>query len=464
MHAERPVLDVIGIGFGPANIALAIAMEESGFRPSTLFLEARSSAAWQPGMLFGGSDIQNHPLRDLVTPRNPRSRYSFTNFLFEHGRLFEHLNLGLAFPMRLEYAQYVEWAASHFGGKVLYERAVTGLRLVRDPHHGLVHEVGCASGETFAARCVVAAPGRTPYVPDVLAAVAGPAVVHLGGYLGAFARLRERSPDGTGLRIAVVGGSQSAVEILLHLGDELPQAELVGLSRRFGYRLKDTSPFTGEVYFPRFVDTFFRADAERKARLRRDLHLTNYGAADADVLDRLYQRMYMQRVAGVPRVSVWRCAEIVDARMHGDRVRLRTRRHEDAGPDDETDFDLVIAATGFRDIGPGDHQERVPPLLAGLRDTLALDTDGCIGIEHDYSVRRTARAGLPPLVLNGLCESSHGMGDAGSFSLLALRAQTIVENLQRRLGEPGAAARPHAPAPDTFPSPVPAPSAALAAL
>lgn len=433
MHAERPVLDVIGIGFGPANIALAIAMEESGFRPSTLFLEARASAAWQPGMLFGGSDIQNHPLRDLVTPRNPRSRYSFTNFLFEHGRLFEHLNLGLAFPMRLEYAQYVAWAASHFGGQVLYDRAVTGLRLVRDPLHGLLHEVNCAGGETFAARCVVAAPGRTPYVPDVLAALDSPAVVHLGGFLDALARLRERSRDGAGLRIAVVGGSQSAVEILLHLGDELPQAELVGITRRFGYRLKDTSPFTGEVYFPDFVDAFFAADPGRKAQLRRDLHLTNYGAADADVLDRLYQRLYMQRIAGAQRVSVWRSAEIVGAHARGTRVRLDTHRHERATPAGAADFDLVIAATGFRDIGPAAHQERVPALLAGLRETLALDAAGCLAIEHDYTVRRTPQPGLPPLILNGLCESSHGMGDAGSFSLLALRAQAIVDNLERRL-------------------------------
>ncbi|MGF2504703.1 SidA/IucD/PvdA family monooxygenase [Ralstonia pseudosolanacearum] len=29
-----------------------------------------------------------------MTPRNPRSRYTFMNFLFENGRLFEQRNLG----------------------------------------------------------------------------------------------------------------------------------------------------------------------------------------------------------------------------------------------------------------------------------------------------------------------------------------------------------------------------------
>lgn len=442
MRTSNPVLDVIGIGFGPANVALAAAMEEMEFHPSTLFLEARPNVVWQPGMLFGGSDIQNHPLRDLVTPRNPRSRYSFTNFLFEHGRLFEHLNLGLMFPMRLEYAQYLAWVASHFESRTRYGCPVEDIRLVHDPVLGQLYEVEHSGGQIHRGRSVVAAPGRTPYVPPALEAAASPAIVHLTGYLQAFERLRAASPDGSGLRIAVVGGSQSAVEILLHLGDELPQAELVGISRRFGYRLKDTSPFTGEVYFPEFVDSFFTADAQRKQKLRADLHATNYATADADVLDRLYRRIYMQRLAGAARVSIWRSTEIVAAHQAGARVTLETHQHDCNPSFGACDFDLVISATGFRDIGPGPEQERIPPLFTGIRDTLALDEHGCMRIGYDYSVLRTNNE-LPPVIANGLCESSHGMGDAGSFSLLALRAKTIVEKLRRSLGQPAPRPRPH---------------------
>ncbi len=93
--------DVIGIGFGPANIALAIAATELESPLSFKFLERRNCPSWQDEMLLPGSDIQNHPLRDLVTPRNPRSKYTVTNFLFEHNRLFEHLNLPLIHPLRL---------------------------------------------------------------------------------------------------------------------------------------------------------------------------------------------------------------------------------------------------------------------------------------------------------------------------------------------------------------------------
>lgn len=435
-HGRLPdggVLDVLGIGFGPSNIALAIALEERASPLSVLFLESRPGPQWQPGMLFGGSDIQNHPLRDLVTPRNPRSRYTFTNFLFEHDRLFEHLNLGLTYPMRLEYAQYIAWVASHFEAQVHYERRVGEIRAVEDERLGPLYEVLCQDGERYRARSVVAGPGRTPYVPQPLAGLATPHIVHLTDYLPALARLRARLGEQRAPRIAVVGGSQSAVEILLHLSEEWPQAEVLGLSRRFGYRLKDSSPFTGEVYFPEFVDLFYAADAAQKNRLRADLHLTNYAAADGDVLDRLYQRIYMNRLQGNERLQVWRCAELQGARLDGERVLLDVQRQDLGGVVQALACDLVISATGFRDLGGAEHQERCPPLLQGLLPGLALDAQGCIQIAYDYTLRRPPGQRGGPLVLNGLCESSHGMGDAGSFSLLALRSKTIADALEQQL-------------------------------
>ena len=74
------VYDVIGIGFGPANLALAIAMEEAAPEAQwrRLFLEAKPSYAWHPGMLLEGSMLQVTVLKDLVTVENPRSRFTFS--------------------------------------------------------------------------------------------------------------------------------------------------------------------------------------------------------------------------------------------------------------------------------------------------------------------------------------------------------------------------------------------------
>jgi len=44
-------------------------------------------------------------------------------------------------------------------------------------------------------------------------------------------------------------------------------------------------------------------------------------------------------------------------------------------------------------------------------------------------VRTSSAAFLPPLYINGLCEASHGFGDAGSFSLLSVRSDTIADEI-----------------------------------
>ena len=106
-------------------------------------------------------------------------------------------------------------------------------------------------------------------------------------------------------------------------------------------------------------------------------------------------------------------------------------------------FDLVVLATGFPDIGVGPKREAYPPLLSAVAPLLELGS-GHLDVSIDYRVRFSGQpAHAAPLYLNGLCESSHGMGDSGSFSLLALRSAAIAQSLAERLAD--GAARPPSP-------------------
>lgn len=453
MNENIHIYDVLAIGFGPSNIGLAVALEEMNAPLDVLFLESKNSCKWQPGMLFPNSDIQNHPLRDLVTPRNPRSHYSFTNFLFENNRLFEHLNLGLLFPSRIEYAQYVAWVASHFDHQVRYNKRVAALRVVPfSLDHAPLYEVRCEDGTVYKARALVVAPGRTPYIPDPFSRVNSRKIVHLNDYLMRIHEFKSILRQG---RIAVVGSSQSAIEIMLHLSQEFPEAQIVGVSRRFGYRLKDTSPFTGEVYFPKFVDLFYDADKQTKQRLRDDLHFTNYSAADGDILNQLYQRMYSQRLLGQDALSVLRSSDVVGVQEVGEAIQLEIVSTELGAQANTHSFDLVVLATGFRDIGGKKHQEHYPALVEPLVPFLDLDAEGCLRIGKDYRLFVKSVLRGAPIYMNGLCESSHGMGDAGSFSLLSLRSKTIVESLTDALSlRHGSAHNKDAVSSDGFPMPL----------
>jgi L-ornithine N5-oxygenase len=433
------VHDILGIGFGPANLALAIALEEKFPQLDARFLEARERPEWQPGMLLDGSDIQNHPSRDLVTLRNPRSRYTFLNYLYEHGRLLRHLNLPAEYPLRKEYARYIRWASDFFSHQVDCNQYASDIEVVE--HEGeRVYRVRTADGGLYLARTLVIAPGRTPYVPEPYDTLRSDRVFHLSQYLPRLAQLAsEKDPEA----VAVIGGSQSAVELALDLTRRFPRARISVYTRSHSLREKDHSPFSEEGYFPEFTDYYFRASREGKQVLDAYMQPTNYSAADPDVLRDLYMTIYEQELDGHQRAFVHGSHTAVSVAEKNDRVAIEFReRHTGESVRDEVDF--AVLATGFRNLGPGPDEELYPPLMAGIADQFAAEEDGRLLVGADYALAPRAAGEMPPLFLNGLCESSHGIGDAGSFSLLSLRATTLSEALGARLGATGGVDLPHA--------------------
>lgn len=430
--------DVVCVGFGPANIALAVALDELWPAARVKFVEREPAPCWQPAMMLDGADIQNHPVRDLVTPRNPRSRYTFVNYLHEHGRLFRHLNVPSHHPLRKEFARYIQWVAETVPADVDYGRSVTAIRLAgTGPAAGARPvEVRTADGGCYLGRSVVVAPGRSPFVPPVFEALPFPQVVHTSRFLPGIADL-DRDWAGT---LAVVGASQSAVEVVLDLTQRFPAARVVNVMSGYGYRLKDTSPFSEEVYFPEFVDYYYRASEDGKRRLRDQLRPTNYSAADRDVIDALYLRMYEDELDGRQRLTLRTNRLVTAARLGADGVTLDLTE-QITGAAERLTVDRVVLATGYRDLGTKGRTEQLPPLLREVADVLRVDPETGLSVGIDYRVENSsAGRGAPPIYINGLCESTHGLGDAGSFSLLALRSQAIVDSLRQRLtGSDGAA-------------------------
>jgi L-ornithine N5-oxygenase len=124
-------------------------------------------------------------------------------------------------------------------------------------------------------------------------------------------------------------------------------------------------------------------------------------------------------------------ASVGAAPSGGHRLALRDINNGTGQP---VDVDAVVLATGFRDFGSGPDDERHHPLLAGVLDRLVLDDTGVPVVNRDYSLATRpgpADGPSPLLYLNGLCEASHGMGDAGALAMLSVRSTDIVESLMR---------------------------------
>lgn len=416
--------DLFGIGFGPANVALAIANAESDEPLRAQFIDSQADPVWHGGMLLERSNIQNHPCRDLVTLRNPRSRYTFLNYLFEKGRLVQYLNLPTEFPLRKDYAQYISWVTHQFDDTVDFGERATAITII-EYDGASAYAVTTKSGRSYIARALVLATGRAPYIPPPFDTATSDRIFHLEDYLYRI----EALPEPQAL-VVVIGGSQSAVEITLDLAKRYPRAKIINYLRGFAPRLKDTSPFSEEGFFPQFTDYYFKATRSSKHALDAFLRPTNYSSVDMDVLHDLYLMIYEQRLDGDQHVFVLGNRRICGVEIGKPGVWLKIEEIH-TGAAEELTADFVVLATGFRDLGPGPNQEPYPALLADIIGRFQFD-DGYLTIRDDYRVTATAPA-TPPLFINGLCETTHGIGDSGSFSLLSLRAATILGALSKAL-------------------------------
>ena len=82
--------DLVCVGFGPASMAIATALydmfEHSAIpferRPKVAFLERQPTFGWHVGMQLPGAKMQITFVKDFATQRNPRSRFTFLNYLW----------------------------------------------------------------------------------------------------------------------------------------------------------------------------------------------------------------------------------------------------------------------------------------------------------------------------------------------------------------------------------------------
>ena len=120
--------DFFAIGLGPFNLGLACLTDP--LRGSDyldgVFLEARDRFDWHPGMLLDDATLQVPFLADLVTMADPTSRWSFLNYLKQHGNLYPFYIRESFYPLRREYDDYCRWAAESLPG-VRFGQAVTGV-------------------------------------------------------------------------------------------------------------------------------------------------------------------------------------------------------------------------------------------------------------------------------------------------------------------------------------------------
>ncbi|MFE9453857.1 lysine N(6)-hydroxylase/L-ornithine N(5)-oxygenase family protein [Streptomyces sp. NPDC006739] len=433
MAAPEPsVYDVVGIGFGPSNLSLAIALEELGAAeaaPLTArFFERQPAFGWHRNMLLPTAKMQVSFLKDLVTFRNPTSRYSFVSFLHAVDRLPQFVNNSDFFPTRAEFHQYLEWVAANFADQVSYGSTVTAITPLRgsDPAGPIDRfriEVSCqATGTTSVeARNVVLATGLAPKMPQDF--VRDEHVWHSSEFLEKFRR-RDSAELGS---VVVVGAGQSAAEIARHCYDYAPNATVTAVIPSYGYSIADNTPFANRVFDPNAVDDYYFAEEFAKDKVWQYHKNTNYSVVDDEVIRSLYQRQYDDEVRGTERLRFAELSRVTDVKRSGEDTRITIHSLADDQSYD-LDVDVVVCATGYEAMA-------VEGVLGDLDGYCARDDQGRHRVERDYRLVTTEdlSAGI---YLQGGTEHTHGLSSS-LLSNMATRSGEIVRSISRsRFNEP----------------------------
>lgn len=416
---DRTVLDLLGVGFGPSNLALAIALAERGNPLRAAFVERQEHFGWHRGMLLDDATMRISFLKDLVTLRDPTSRFSFLAYLHERGRLVDFINYGSMYPTRLEFHDYLEWAAGRCGAAVDYGVEVQGIHPVRREAGGQVEVlevVGSRGGAPWStrARNVVLATGLTAHLPPGVQV--GRRIWHNKDLLLRVSELAGAEP----VRFAVVGAGQSAAEVVDYLHRGFPGAEVCSVFGRYGYSPADDSSFANRIFDPAAVDEYFHAPAPVKERLLGYHSNTNYSVVDPGLIDDLYRRHYHEKVAGSSRLRFLNVAHVCDVTERPDRVELCVESLLD-GQRETIVADVVVYATGYRPTDP----------LALLDDSVAEavlrdDTDRPV-IRRDFRVE-TGPEVTAGIYVQGATEHSHGITST-LLSTTAVRVGEILSSL-----------------------------------
>jgi lysine N6-hydroxylase len=400
-------LDVAGVGAGPFNLSLAALLSPIP-QLRWRFFEQRPSFEWQAGMMLPGTRMQTSFLKDLVTPVDPTSRFSFLSYLVEQGRFFRFLNAEFTRVRRSEFADYMRWTAQQipnlsFGAQVQ--------DVVYAGEHFRLHIEGRAPVD---ARDLVLATGLTPNIPGWAQPHLSGICLHSGEYLRSEFSL-------SGQRVVVVGGGQSGAEIFVNLvsaRNERP-AQLTWISRRPNLEPLDETAFVNEYFTPDYVQQFHRLPESVRGPLVESQKLAGDGISP-DTLRELSQLLYENDFLNDEHAS-YRILPFRDVRAlsrNSGAFRLEMRNGFDHAQEHVT-ADVVILATGYSNT--------VPAYLESLKNLLARDAHGRFKLSQDYALEWSGPATNRIYIQNG-GRYSHGIADP-PLSLAAWRSAVIANSV-----------------------------------
>jgi L-ornithine N5-oxygenase len=198
-------------------------------------------------MLLEGAKMQISFIKDMATLRNPRSSFTFLNYLHAKDRLVQFSNLDTFLPLRIEFEDYLRWCAEWFDDVAHYSQEVLEVRPEKswrgtqqiDSFAVMSRNIATGAISTRKAKHVVLAAGGRPNIPRAFPE-RHPRLLHSSKFAYEIPNLL--SERHTPYKIAVIGGGQSAAEIFNNLHDRYPNSETRLIVKGPALKPSDDSP------------------------------------------------------------------------------------------------------------------------------------------------------------------------------------------------------------------------------
>ncbi|MER2255643.1 MAG: SidA/IucD/PvdA family monooxygenase, partial [Priestia megaterium] len=268
---QRDILDVIGVGVGPFNLGLAALIDKTDCTYKCF--EQKKEFNWHPGMLLEGTTLQVPFMADVVTMVDPKSPYTFLNYLHEHERLYQFYFFEKFHIPRNEYNHYCRWVASQLSG-LEFNSTVKEVKMHEDakPFYEVTVEKE-GKLHTYYSYHLVTGVGTQPVVPRDFQSVASDTFYHSAQYkMNREQTLKAKS-------ITVIGSGQSAAEIVYDLLQQQPQFDykLNWYTRSKGFYPMEYSKLGLEHFSPDYTRYFYRLPEEKKESVLRNQALLYKG-------------------------------------------------------------------------------------------------------------------------------------------------------------------------------------------
>ncbi|WP_018348963.1 SidA/IucD/PvdA family monooxygenase [Longispora albida] len=405
--APIPFYDTVGIGAGPAGLSLAALFGVLAPREIALF-DAQAGPGWHSGMLHPGVRMQTGWVKDLVSLLDPTHPLSLLNYLVTTGKVYALVGANFDSIPRLEYTQYLAWAAAQI------PRLTYSTRIDKISVDDAI--VTYAEGRPIArSEHLVLGQGTVAHLPEFFGDLAASDRVIVADVLAD--RIGELPAD-LDAPIVVIGGGQTSAECAgALLGRGYRNIRWIG--RRSWFAPLEDSPAANDLYRPSYQEYFVQLPAEDRKRLVADQLLTSDGITPGTLRD-LYQVNYEGRLReGRFPMTIMPGREVTGATMAGDEIELVCQT---SGGEERLRAAYVVVAAGRRNA-PMPFDEEMDELIDR-------DDNGDVIIEADYSLRWKYSDRNKIFVLNR-GRFSHGLVDS-NVSILPIRSAIIINSLAER--------------------------------